>query len=72
MLDVDGSENLRINAEVDIIYMTRENLKQTEGTSIETILCGRREKQFLRNRYGMIFLDINPACFQEVVYYLNE
>ena len=52
--------------------MTRDTLAQIEGKRMETLLCGWREKRFLRDRYRRIFMDINPACFWEVVDYLNE
>ena len=71
VIDVNGSETLRINAAAEIIYVTRDNLAQIEGKSMENILYGRREKRFLIDRYRRIFMDINPVCFLEVVDYLN-
>ena len=70
--DVDGSEILNINAGGTIIYVTRGTLTQIKGTRPKALLCGRWEKRLLRDRYGRIFLDVDPACFRVLVYYLNK
>ena len=72
MIDINGSEIIIINSAAEIIYVPRDTLAQIEGKRMETILCGRQEKRFLRDRYRRIFLDINTVSFREVVDYLNE
>ena len=72
VLDVDGSEILKINAGGEIISVTRDTLTQIKGTRLEALFCGRWERRLLRDGDGRIFLDVNPACFRAVVDYLNE
>ena len=50
----------------------RSILTQLVGTRIETIFSGRWDKKLLRDSNGVIFLDLNPDCFQAIVDYLGE
>ena len=70
--DVDGSETLKINAGGNIISVTRDTLTQIKGTRLEDLFGGRWDKHLPRDRDGVIFMDVNPVCFQAVVDYLNE
>ena len=70
--DVDISEILKIKDGVEIMSVTRDTLTQIKGARLEALFYGRWEKWLLRDGDRRIFLDINPACFQEVVDYLKE
>eukprot|EP00588_Corethron_pennatum_P028180 CAMPEP_0194315548 /NCGR_PEP_ID=MMETSP0171-20130528/12368_1 /TAXON_ID=218684 /ORGANISM="Corethron pennatum, Strain L29A3" /LENGTH=140 /DNA_ID=CAMNT_0039071415 /DNA_START=132 /DNA_END=551 /DNA_ORIENTATION=- len=70
--DVDDGDLLEINAGGQIVTATRRTLTRLVGTRLEALFSGRWERQLQRDRSGRVFLDVNAACFQSIVDYLNE
>lgn len=70
--EVSDDELVEINAGGKIIVARRATLTQMKGTRLEAIFSGRWDKRLQRDGKGRIFLDVNPACFQAIVDYLNE
>ena len=52
--------------------MIQYTLTQIKSTRPEALFCGRWDKQLLRFRDKMIFLNTNTDLFQVIVDYLNN
>ena len=71
-IDVADDNIVEINAGGKIIAAKRGTLTQLKGTRLESLFSGRWDKKLQRDNDGRIFLDVDPACFQAIVDYLNE
>ena len=52
--------------------VTRYTLTLIKGTSLEALFSGRWDKSLPRDKYGRVFLDVNPNCFGSMVDYLSK
>ena len=71
-IDIADDDIVEINAGGKIIAAKRGTLTQLKGTRLESLFSGRWDKKLQRDNDGRIFLDVDPACFQAIVDYLNE
>mmetsp|Transcript_4429 Transcript_4429/g.7734 ORF Transcript_4429/g.7734 Transcript_4429/m.7734 type:complete len:613 (-) Transcript_4429:273-2111(-) len=74
----NGGENLsdedmiHINAGGEIVLATRGTLTHLKGSLMEALFSGRWEKKLLKDAEGRVFLDVNPACFRNIIDYIHE
>ena len=67
-----ANDDIIVNAGGRVIYANRSILTQQVGTRFEAIFSGRWDKKLQRDSDGVIFLDVNPDCFQAIVTHLHE
>ncbi|KAL7553651.1 hypothetical protein ACHAWF_016997 [Thalassiosira exigua] len=71
-IDASDDDLVKVNAGGKIIAAKRSTLTQLVGTRLEALFSGRGDKKLQRDGSGLIFLDVNPVCFQAIVDHLNE
>jgi hypothetical protein len=70
--DAADDDIVEVNAGGKIVVAKRRTLTQMQGTRLDALFSGRWDKKLRRDCNGHIFLDVDPTCFEAIVYYLNE
>lgn len=69
---VADNDVLSLNVAGTLLTTKRSTLTQAEGSALAARFNGRWEQCLDRDDQGRIFLDFDPYCFQQILFYLRS